>query len=36
MDTPGIDNISKSDADVLKMVDKWLKPTYVFVSMDHL
>ena len=29
VDTPGFDDISNSDLEVLKMVDKWLKSTYV-------
>ena len=34
VDTPGFE--SKSDLDVLKMVDNWLKSTYVFFFLDHL
>ena len=30
VDTPGFDDMSKSDLEVLKMVDNWLKSTYVF------
>ena len=36
VDTPGFDDMSKSELDVLKMVDIWLKSTYVLVSVDHL
>lgn len=37
VDTPGFDDsMSKSDLDVLKMVDDWLKSTYVIVSAEHL
>ena len=37
VDTPGFDDsMPKSDADVLKMVENWLKSTYAFVSVDHL
>ena len=36
VDTPGFDDMSKSDLEVLKMVDNWLKSTYVFcVSLDQ-
>ena len=39
VDTPGFgfDDVhsSKSDLNVLKMVDKWLKSTYVFFFVDH-
>ena len=36
IDTPGFDDsMPKSDADVLKMIDNWLKSMYVFISMDH-
>ena len=31
VDTPGFDHMSKSDLEVPKMVDNWLKSTYVFV-----
>ena len=34
VDTPGFDD--NIDLDVLKMVDNWLKSTYVFVSVDLL
>jgi hypothetical protein len=36
VDTPGFDVTPKSDQDVLKMMDNWLKLTYVFVSVDCL
>ena len=38
VDTPGFDDsiLPKSDTDVLKMIDNWLKLMYVFVSIDHL
>ena len=36
VDTPGFDDPFKSELEVLKMVGKWLKSKYVFISMDHL
>jgi predicted GTPase len=33
VDTPGFDEVSTSDIEVLKMVDNWLKSAYVFVSL---
>ena len=36
VDTPGFNDMSKSDLDILKMVDKWLESMYVCVSVDHL
>lgn len=36
VDTPGLDDTSKSDLEVLKTMDNWLKSAYCSVSLDHL
>jgi len=32
VDTPGFDNVDKSDSDILEMISDWLDKTYVIVE----